>query len=463
MSGTRNRVIARPFVVFSLFLLSFFGAGAQPATNPDFVWGNASYFNLNTGESVFFENTEIKLLSVHRQYNKFKIGNDTVTCRVSRRTLPVVAGKLRVFVADNFHVKSLSANNEGHGLLKKEVLLCVSNFNQSLLNTPDFVFPVSFNNGYSWNCDEDSYLFSFKGSGANIEKCNTEGVHFDMESSRLTKNNWLVAVENSVVEWIYPDNKNRNESSLLLKSTTNPSICYLYQHVDSKSLEIRKGQLIEKGDLIGTTFYGSGWGHFTFSVIYSGKVPEPGSCNDSVVNGFPQLYELHFNTTNPFYRSFKKGRLFFGKNSTINGNQKNASEFEDYTGKGWITADWNIAEKVETVSKGTEGNVRLNKVLFDKTPSKVVNPKSYFDYEIHVPDGKYRIRAKVGDVELPSWQKIVFEGVETNVITTEKGQFSWTPERIVKVADGRLTVRIYLDETSGKVAGLSEIVFQVAG
>jgi hypothetical protein len=332
-----------------------------------------------------------------------------------------------------------------------------------LLNTTDFVFPISFNDGYLWNCDEDSYLFSFKGGGAYTEKCKTESVYFDMESSRLTKNNWLVATENSTVESIYSDNKNRNESSLILKSTTNPSIYYLYQHLDSKSLEIRKGQLLEKGDLIGTTFYGSGWGHFTFSVIYSGKAPEPGSCIDNVVNGFPQLYELHFNTTNPFYRSFKKGRLFFGKNSIINGNQKNASEFEDYSGKGWITADWNITEKVETVSKGTEGNVRLKKELFDKAPSKVVNPKSYFDYEIHVSDGKYRIRAKVGDVELPSWQKVVFEGVETNVITTEKGQFSWTPERIVKVNDGRLTIRIYFDETSGKVSGLSEIVFQWAG
>jgi fibronectin type 3 domain-containing protein len=128
-----------------------------------------------------------------------------------------------------------------------------------------------------------------------------------------------------------------------------------------------------------------------------------------------------------------------------------------------MTADWNITEKLETVSKGSEGNVRLKKVLFDKTPAKVVNPKSYFDYEIHVPDGRYRIRAKVGDVELPSWQKVVFEGVETNLITNEKGQFSWTPERIVKVVDGRLTIRIYFDETSGKAAGLSEIVFQLAG
>lgn len=449
--------------MFLLLLPIFLRVNAQPAANPDFVWGNASYFNLNTGESVFYENTEIKLLSVHRQFNQLKIGNDTVTCRVSRRTLPVVAGRLRIFVADNFHIKSLSANNEGHGLLQKEVLLCVSNFNQPLLNTTDFVFPISFNDGYIWNCDEDNYLFSFNGDGPDPEKCKTEGVYFDMENSRLTRKNWLVAVENSMVEWIYQDNKNRNESSLMLKSAINPSVYFLYQHLDTKSLKAKKGQILEKGDLIGTTFYGSGWGHFTFSVIYSEKLPEPGSCSDNVLNGFPQLYELHFSTTNPFYRSFKKGRLFFGKNSTINGNQKNASEFEDYSGRGWITADWNIAEKVETVSKGTEGNVRLKKVLFDKTPSKTINPKNYFDYEIHVPEGKYRIRAKVGDVELQSWQKVVFEGVETNLITTEKGQFSWTSERIVKVTDGRLTIRIYFDETSGKVAGLSEIVFQWAG
>jgi hypothetical protein len=183
---------------------------------------------------------------------------------------------------------------------------------------------------------------------------------------------------------------------------------------------------------------------------------------NNVLNGFPQLFELYARNSMGISRNYRKGRLVFGKPASQCGNQKNALCFEEYAGKGWLLGAWNIAERVETVSKGTDGNVRLRKTMFGNTNVKFVNPKNWFDYEIHVPDGTYRIRAKIGDVELPSWQKIAFEKAEVGVFTTEKGQFSWTPERVVKVTDGRLTIRIYIDETNAKVAGISEIVFQQA-
>ncbi|MBW6492371.1 MAG: hypothetical protein K0B15_14405 [Lentimicrobium sp.] len=44
----------------------------------------------------------------------------------------------------------------------------------------------------------------------------------------------------------------------------------------------------------------------------------------------------------------------------------------------------------------------------------------------------------------------------------DAGEFNWTGERVVKVYDGTLNVRIYTDTENEKVEGLSEIVFQRA-
>ena len=77
-------------------------------------------------------------------------------------------------------------------------------------------------------------------------------------------------------------------------------------------------------------------------------------------------------------------------------------------------------------------------------------------------NGVYRIRAQMGDVELPSWQKIEFEGVEATTCNLAAGELKWTPEKVVKVTDSRLTVRIYVDPQNQKVAGISEIVFSAS-
>jgi len=65
-------------------------------------------------------------------------------------------------------------------------------------------------------------------------------------------------------------------------------------------------------------------------------------------------------------------------------------------------------------------------------------------------------------LELASWQKIQFEGVTSATYSLDAGEFKWTSERVVKVKDGKLTVRIFIDESNKKVAGISEIVFQKA-
>ena len=463
MFENRNYSLKKLFIILICLVNPIFILYSQNSTKPDFTFGNASYFNMNSGESVFFGNTEIKLLGIKNQFNRIMVGDDTIQCRVSRRTPPVVFNGLRIFVADNFKIKSLSEFQEAHGLLKKEAIICVSNANEPLLNSFEYIFPVSFNDGFVWSCDEDSYLFSYKNQDKKSrQSCFTEGIDFDMQEARGIEKHWIVAVESSSVIWMFEDKNAKNEVSVLLQSNSQPDIFYLYSHLYSKKVEVRKGQQVEKGEILGTIWGDSNWGHLTFAVIKSDSVPEPGNCAGNIINTFPHFFELYFQSPSVFSRNYRKGRLFFGKPNMYNGNQKNATVFEEYTGKGWITGDWNITEKVETASRGTEGNARLRKVLFEGTVAEAKNPAGFYDYEICVPNNTYRIRAKLGDVELPSWQKIAFEKIDVGIFTTEKGQFAWTPERVVKVTDGRLTVRIYIDETNEKVAGISEIVFQQA-
>jgi hypothetical protein len=182
----------------------------------------------------------------------------------------------------------------------------------------------------------------------------------------------------------------------------------------------------------------------------------------NVVNCFPQLFGLYYGHLNDFPRNFSKGRIFFGRSSSQNGNQKNTSAFEEYLGKGWQLGKWNTADKVDWMSKGNEGNVRLRKILFEGSKAKCINPENWFDYQINVHNGAYRIRAKLGDLVLPTWQKIDFEGINAGTFSLADGEQKWTNERIVKVSDGKLTIRIYVDENNENPAGISEIVFQRA-
>lgn len=136
--------------------------------------------------------------------------------------------------------------------------------------------------------------------------------------------------------------------------------------------------------------------------------------------------------------------------------------FESYSGKGWLLGKWNPAERVEWISDGKNGNARLKKRLFEKTEAQCTNPRNYYEYQITVPNGTYRIRAKVGDLFLPAWQKLEFEGVVSPAKSLDAGETDWTGERVVKINDGTLNVRIYIDHENERVAGVSEIVFQRA-
>ena len=171
---------------------------------------------------------------------------------------------------------------------------------------------------------------------------------------------------------------------------------------------------------------------------------------------------MYFSQNYNFVRNFSKGKISFALESNKNGDEKNILTFEEYSGKGWKLGKWNSADKVEYVSNTFRGNARLKKRLFEKEKAACVNPKNYYDFEINVRNGVYRIRANVGDLEQSTWQKVEFENVLAATYSLKSGEYKWTPERVVKVNDAKLTVRIYIDETNKKMAGISEIVFQKA-
>lgn len=437
---------------------------AQQNTAADFSWGNAYYFNVNVGESIYFDGSEVKLLQLNNQYNQLKIGSDTVWLKVSRRTVPETFNLVRIFVADNKNVKALTTDKSVHGLLKKDALICLSNYRNRLLDDRKYIFPISFNDGYLWSASEDSHMYSYLGYapyiGDNYYRSH-EGIDFDMHDARSLEKHWLVAMENSTVIWI-EDDANENQACVLLESESQPGIYYVYQHLYDKNVVVRKGQKLKRGEVIGTIWGDQVWGHLHLDVVKSDTVPAYENRYVNSINFFPQIYELYFMKSYNYVRMFTKGRIRFGQLRSLNGNQKNAHAFENYSGKGWKIGNWNTADKVEWVMKGTEGNARLQKVLFAGSNAECTNPENYFDYEINVRNGTYRIRAKVGDLLLPSWQKIDLEGVPAATLSLDAGETKWTPEKIVRVKDGRLTVRIYIDEQNKKVAGLSEIVFQQA-
>lgn len=449
-----------------MFLLPTFFAEARENTSPDFQWGNTFYFNLNTGDSVVFEETTIKLLITRSGISVFQVGPDTIQLGLSRRSLPANAAGLKLFVAGNNFTKMKVANPEVFGLVKKDVLLAVSNAVVPLLDRNRYYFPVSFNDGFVWDMEEDTYLFSVQKNDNKKEGklvCHP-GINFDLNDARGLEKHWLLAIENSKVVWV--DDKNPDDSgtraSVLLQSEENPKIYYLYENLYRRNLEVRNGQAVRRGEPVGTAWGEGNWCHFQFSVLFSEIVPDYKNRHSNVLNFFPQLYELYYGQAFNPYKSFSKGRIFFNQGNPENGNEKNLSEFEDYLGKGWVFESFNPAGRVEGTANGTKGNARLTSELFAGTGLEYRNSTGFFKYEINVPNGVYRIRARVGDSSSASWQKVSFEGIAAGIIAGDVGEFSWTGEKIVRITDRRLTICIFTDPENKKPAGITEIVFQRA-
>ena len=457
--------VKRLITIFILVWLGF-SAKAQPLTEPDFCWGNCNYYNMNIGDTVQFEEIDVVLLDIKNHYNKLSVNNDTIELKVSRRSLPMSINMVRVFVADNRNVKKLASNKAAHGLLKKDALICVSDSKKHMTSLDSFVFPVSYNDGFNWNMNEDNHMFSYQGKECNFgsEVKSNEGIGVALTDARGIEKHWLLAIENSTVIWVKKKKGERNskETCILLQSNSNPSVFYVYDHLYANTVQVKEGQEVRLGELLGTVWGDENWAYLQLAVVKSDTIPDYENRYTNCVNFFPQLYELYFKNTFNFTKSFTRGKVDFARQSQLNGNRKNLLAYEEYAGMGWQLGTWNTADKVMFCTKGERGNARLKKVLFGNSAAECRNPKNYFEYEINVRNGVYRVRVQVGDVELASWQKIEYEGIEASTYDLNAGELKWTSEKVVKVTDRRLTVRVYVDPKNGKVAGLSEVVFQQA-
>lgn len=433
---------------------------AQSESIPGFTWGNTTFFNLNIGDSIYYSATNIKLLSITNQCNKLKVGNDTIVVGHNQRTIPQHINGLTIYVADNRTLKTHSKKTALHGLLTKDALLAVSNTTSLLVNSLDYVFPVTFNEGFIWNLEADNYPFSvFQIDNNAKEFAESSGISFDLQDKNGNAKHWMVAIENSRVVWIVESRYNEDNRSvdILLESESQPGIYYFYGNLFKRNVEVREKQQLQRGKLIGTVSGQKGWGPAYFTVIKSDKVPGVNDIEANVINFFPQIFELFFNRTYGVSRIMSKGDIKLG--SASDNRIENNLLFVEFVGTGWQLGCWNILGKVPFVRKNESGNIRLTAILFEESKFESVNPLGYYDYEINVNNGSYRVRVKVGDVELASWQKIEFEEKQIGEFSLEKGRQQWTDEHIIDVEDGKLTIRIYVD-SDGIPAGLSEIVFQ---
>lgn len=453
------------FCILFIFATCF-NAWAQNSI-PDFTWGNASYYNMNVGDTIQFSQVNIKLLQMKNHFNEFRIGEDTLWLKVSRRTLPVISLGFRIFVADNKNVKALTSDTAVHALLTKDALVCLTDFRSNFLDPNQYLFPISFNDGFLWSAEEDSYMFSYQyceNQENRVVPFSYPGIGFDLQDARGRDKHLITAIENSRVIWVEDKNigKEGKQASVLLESDSQPGIYYLYDHLYNKKLEVRAGQKLVRGEIIGTVWGDERWGNLEFSVIKSDTVPVFESRHCRVINIFPQMYELYFKQSLDYIKKYSKGRIRFGLFRSLNGNMKNVAAFQNYTGKGWLLGQWNTADNIAWICNGEDGNARLRKVLFGGERAECRNPRDYFGYQINVLNGVYRIRAKVGDLFEPSWQKVTFNGTDAGTFSLKSGETKWTSEKVIKVNNGKLTVRIYIDPKNEKLAGLNEIVFQRA-
>jgi hypothetical protein len=451
-------------VALIIFFLVTLATRAQVVGEPDFTFGNVSYFNLMAGERLVYNSAEIEVIKLDGHFSKIRVNEDTLWLKVSRRTPAMNVSSIQLFVADNKAVKSISGKGRAHGLLSKDILLGVAPFGVPLADNLQFGFPVSFTQGFLWRTLEDSYMFSYQPYNENVkeEGRSYSGVGIDMRDSRAMDKHLITAMENGRVAWVEIHNPSgaEQQATVCIQSESSPDMFYIYEHLHSRGLTVKRNQRVIKGHGLGYAWGDSNWNHLRIGVIKSDSIPLFENRHHNAVNFYPHLLGLYFGKQPVFSNSFTKGQIYFGRASHLNGNAKNVSGFEEFHGTGWNLGRWNVAEKVEWVSTRRSGNARLRKTLFAGQPAQCTNPGDWYEFEINVRNGLYRIRALVGDHTLPSWQKVEFEGIVAGTFSRDAGDLVWTSERIVRVNDGKLTVRIYTD--GDQVAGISEIVFQQA-
>lgn len=425
-------------------------------------WGNAFYFNLSVGESTEFLGKNIHLVSMENNWCLMDVDGVRENLIVARRALPVVVNGIRIFIADNRNVEKLTtdeANPHVHDALTKDALLCLSDPSRPLLDHKKFTFPVDRSDGFEWTKAENSHMWAYLGPARSHE-----GTDINLNRARGKEIDAIVAVEDGIVHW--KADGNPNESCLFIESSSSPGVYYIYQHLNRKTVSLKEGDRVKKRQFLAYIWGDWKWGHLHFAVKGQEGVPDYENRYTALLNCFPQLYELWHGALEPHTQVRTTGHYHFAKPYWLYDNEQALNGYDEILGYGWNLGSWCTAYTVET-SAANEGNspdqsAVLRKTIHKSTGMSATNPNNFYDFEVKVSEGEYRVNVKTGNMYGPTWQRIEIEDVDAGTIELEAGELKWTGEKRVKVSDGKLTIRIYLKDDVTE-AGIFDIYFTIAG
>lgn len=432
-------------------------------------WAGVQYLDLTLGREVRVGRHGIVLTAVRRQWCTLEVDGRTCELEVARLALPQVVGDLRLFVADNRPVAALTDDAPVHQALRGDVLLCVSDAGRPLLDPRRFTFPVSRRDGFRWHHLEDSHMFAYLGPrwDDKTKLRSHEGVDLDLHDARGIEKHPLVAVEDARVAWVCDyrdlhDNPEQREACLCLHSAHEPQVWYVYTHLHNRTVTVKAGDRVARGQVLGHIWGDNKWGHLHFSVVHRTEEPPYPDRYRSLLNCWPQLYELWHGSLDARPARRTRDDLRFGRIKGPSGNFQLADAYAPVRGLGWLIGDWCIAGRVEAHPFGhEEGYACLRKTLFAGTPAEATNPEDMYTFAVDVEPGQYEVKAQVGDWYNPSWQRVEFNSVDAGTYDLAKGQTTWTPPCRVDAGQGQLLVRLHLhDQTS--IAGLCRFVFERA-
>ena len=432
-------------------------------------WGGSSFLNFRVGESVEVGGHTIALTDVRRQWCALEVDGRACELEVSRLALPREVEGLRLFIADNRPVASLTDDAPLHQALAGDALLCVSDASRPLLDPERFIFPVSRRDGFQWRQLEDSHMFAYLGPrwDDKTRLRSHEGVDLDLHDARGIEKHPIVAVEDARVAWVQDyregeDNPDHREACVCLQSEREPQIWYIYTHLYNRTVTVRAGDRVTRGQVLGTIWGDGLWGHLHFSVVHRSEAPPFPDRYRCALNCWPGLYELWNGSLNPAPVRRTHYDLRFGRVKGLSGNYKLADAYAPVRGIGWLIDDWCTAGRVETYPSGEEeGYACLRRTLFRGTPAEATNPADAYTFVVDVEPGQYEVRAQVGDCYNPSWQRVEINGTDAGTFGLAKGETAWTEPHHVEAAQNRLHIRLHLgDETTH--AGLCRLIFDRA-
>ncbi len=417
-------------------------------------FGNQTFVNLDVDEVVDYQMKTVRLISIQGDSATIDISGETVELKVSRRILPMIVNGIRIYLCDtksmvNYTVPGPYGSRNG---LTKDAMICLSDPQLPLLDPNRFIYPIDRSDGFEWSMAENSHTYAFLHSGRQHE-----GTDISLADGRVNPVDALLSIEDATVVWVHPHSG--EQACVCLESASAPGLYYIYQHLEFDTVSVTAGDQLKRGQKLGYIWGDNSWGHLHFGIIGWGEVPDYEHRYANSIPAFSMLYELWNGDLEIRKKSWSWGQWSFGRDKAVVENVQRLNGFDEKLGYGWLLGDWCSAKKVEpTEAKGSFASALLRKTLFKGTVSEAINPESYYDFEIVVPDGNYAVNLLLGDVNEPTSQQVEVEGVKMGTFELRANHLSWTGRRKVAVRDGRLTVRIHLKD-GNTYASLSEILF----